>query len=94
MKKAKVLVFTDWFLPGYRAGGPVTSMANLTAHLKDEAEFYIITRDTDYCEEKPYENIVSGEWVKVADNTNVYYVSKHHLTAGHIREAITGTPQA
>jgi len=28
--KKKILVFIDWYLPGYKAGGPVRSMANIS----------------------------------------------------------------
>ncbi|CAN5434615.1 hypothetical protein BH10BAC1_BH10BAC1_14720 [soil metagenome] len=32
MAKKKVLIFIDWYLPGYKAGGPRQSVANLVAH--------------------------------------------------------------
>ena len=54
MSKKKILIFIDWYLPGYKAGGPIQSVANLVANLKEEFEFSIVTRDTDYCEKLPY----------------------------------------
>ena len=33
MKKLKVLIFIDWFKPGYKAGGPTTSNVNIVDHL-------------------------------------------------------------
>ena len=75
----KILIFIDWFLPGYKAGGPISSNANLVDHLKDEFEFYIITRDTDYCETKPYPGINSDTWNLLPNGANVYYVSAPKL---------------
>ncbi len=73
--KKKVLVFIDWFLPGYKAGGPIRSIANLAAHLSNDIEFYIITRDTDYLETSPYPTVKSNQWQEIAPNINVYYFS-------------------
>ncbi len=70
-----ILLFIDWFLPGTKAGGPVRSMANLTDHLSDQFCFWIITRDTDYCETTPYPNVSSNTWVALKPNINVYYAS-------------------
>ena len=37
-----VLVAIDWYLPAYRAGGPIRSIANLVAALGDEIDFRIV----------------------------------------------------
>lgn len=91
MAKRKILIFIDWYLPGYKAGGPIQSVANLVEHLKDEFEFYIITRDTDYCESKPYPTIKSNEWNTLQNGVKVYYFSKDHLTRANIRDLIYKT---
>lgn len=91
MKKKKILIFIDWYLPGYKAGGPIQSVANLVEHLKDELEFYIITRDTDYCESKPYPNVKSNQWTKLQNGVNVYYFSKDQLTRSNIHDLIDKT---
>ncbi|MCK6650671.1 MAG: glycosyltransferase family 4 protein [Bacteroidia bacterium] len=80
MTKKKVLIFIDWYLPGYKAGGPIQSVANLVEHLKDEFEFFIVTRDTDYCEVTPYPSVISNEWNKLPNGVNVYYISQNALT--------------
>lgn len=91
MSKKKILIFIDWYLPGYKAGGPIQSVANLVAHFKDEFEFSIVTRDTDYCEEQPYSNIKSNEWNTLSDGTKVYYFSKDNLSRSGIRSLIRKT---
>lgn len=91
MGKKKVLIFIDWYLPGYKAGGPIQSVANLVAHLKYEFDFSIVTRDTDYCESKAYLNVKSDEWNVLDDGTRVYYFSKNNLTRNTVRSLIRQT---
>ncbi len=88
MTKKKVLIFIDWYLPGYKAGGPIQSVANLVEHLKEEFDFFIITRDTDYCEVNPYPSVLSNEWNKLPNGVNVYYISQNTLTKSTIRNLI------
>ena len=33
--KKKILVFVDWYLPGYKAGGQIRSVAAMAGHLKE-----------------------------------------------------------
>ena len=49
MKKDKldVLICIDWFLPAFKAGGPIQSVSNLVEYLKDEFNFWIFTSNTD-----------------------------------------------
>ena len=71
--KKKILVFIDWFLPGYRAGGPIRSCANMIEHLKDEFDFSVITRNSDYCEMVSYSGIISNAWNILPGGTRVFY---------------------
>ena len=76
----KILIFIDWFLPGYKAGGPISSNANLIDHLCNEYEFYVVTRDTDYCENEPYKNIISDSWNTLPNGAKVFYISNEKLS--------------
>ncbi len=78
MKKKKILIFIDWFLPGYKAGGPVRSMANMIEHLANEYEFFIVTRNTDYLETEPYKNIEYDRWVDFQPHVKVFYASPEY----------------
>ncbi|MBA3972082.1 MAG: glycosyltransferase family 4 protein [Bacteroidetes bacterium] len=91
MIKKKVLIFIDWYSPGYKAGGPIQSVLNLVAHLNDYFEFSVITRDTDYCETTPYSTIKSNEWNLLPDGTKVYYFSSDRLTRSNIGKLIRST---
>ncbi len=89
--KKKVLVFIDWYLPGYKAGGPIQSVANLVEHLGGEFEFSIITRDTDYCESVPYAGVKSDEWNELGNGVRVFYFSENGLTHKNISNLIRKT---
>jgi len=72
-KKPRILVFIDWYLPGYKAGGPVTSVANIVARFRDEYEFHVITTNRDYGSDVPYADIEPNRWLKREENLFVYY---------------------
>ena len=46
MKKT-ILIFIDWYLPGYQAGGPIRSIFNLVNLLKDDYDITIVTSNRD-----------------------------------------------
>lgn len=78
-------------MPGYKAGGPIQSVANLIEHLKDEFDFLVLTRDTDYCEITPYASVKSDEWNILPNGTQVYYISKNNLNRSTIKNIIRKT---
>jgi len=80
MPKPRVLVFIDWYLPGYRAGGPVRSMANLVDHLRDRVSFHIVARNTDYTTSDPYPGTVPDSWTPMPGGERVWYASKKGTT--------------
>lgn len=86
MTRKKILISIDWFLPGTKSGGPVRSYANLIDHFKGDFEFYIVTRDTDYCETVPYRQIQQNTWNRLNNNTQVFYLSKDNLNFKKIKE--------
>ena len=91
-KKPIILIFIDWYLPGYKAGGPVRSMANLVDHLEDEVEFLIVTRNTDYMSDKPYPDISPDRWTDYGKNARVHYISKNNLSIKNLKEIVRKTP--
>lgn len=83
----RVLIFIDHFLPGYKAGGPVRSCANMIERLKDRYSFGVVTRDREYLEKEPFEEVQSDAWNE-RDAYQVYYASGGNLGPGMIRERI------
>lgn len=86
-----VLVFIDWYLPGFKAGGPVTSCANMIDALRDKIRFRVVTRNTDYCESSTYEDIESNQWVSRGINEEVMYLSNDQLNYRTIQRIIHET---
>ena len=88
MKKRKVLIFIDWYLPGLNAGGPVRTCANMVSRLNDEFDLKIVTRNTDLKETKPYDSVKSNSWNQRDDNSSVYYFSADQLSLKNIQKLI------
>jgi glycosyltransferase involved in cell wall biosynthesis len=84
--KKKILVFSDWFLPGFKAGGPIRSLANLVNSL--DHEFFIVTRITDHHSSKPYPNIPSNTWVDISSSVHVYYLDENSINDATMRRLI------
>ena len=89
LNKKNILVFIDWYSPGYKAGGPTQSIVNMTQHLEGDFNFKIFTRDTDYTETKPFTTIKSNEWNKVTENVDVYYASEAKVNLTLISKIIS-----
>lgn len=69
----KILILTGRYLPGYKDGGPVRTIKNLTDSLGDEYQFYILTNDRDRGDDLPYLDIQYGVWNDVG-KAKVWYV--------------------
>ena len=78
-----VLVALDWYLPAYRAGGPVRSMANLVEALGDDIDFRIVTGDRDLGADAPLP-VRTGTWHTVG-KAQVLYLSPADQTASQWR---------
>lgn len=73
-RRPRIFVALGTYLPGYKAGGPIRSLANLVDVLKSEFEFYIVTGDRDTGDTKPYSTITPDEWTSVG-GAEVFYTS-------------------
>ena len=47
MSRPRVLVVADYYLPGFRAGGPVRAISNTISRLASGTDFFVVTRDHD-----------------------------------------------
>src|SRR5271165_7102295 len=46
-ERKRVLVCSARYLPGYKSGGPIRSVANMISHLSPYFDFYVLTNDRD-----------------------------------------------
>jgi glycosyltransferase involved in cell wall biosynthesis len=88
--KPRILVLAEYYLPGYRAGGPVRSVSNLVAQLYDDYEWLVVTRDRDHHTRTPYPGIVADRWTRVGPAA-VFYSSPSSLGAGVISRLLRET---
>ena len=79
--KATVLILTDHYLPGYRSGGPVQSIRNMSRALSDEFAFRVLTRDRDLGETQTYPHVIHGRWQSI-EGTKVRYLSRSESMFG------------
>ena len=75
----KVLILMGRYLPGYKDGGPVRTIKNLTDILGNEYDIRIMCHDRDHGDEIPYSNINVNTYNKVG-NAKVYYVKDGKFT--------------
>jgi glycosyltransferase involved in cell wall biosynthesis len=75
----RILTVVGTYLPGYKSGGPIRSVANLIALLGNEFEFYVLTSDRDKGDNQPYPGIQKGIW-HTQGNAQVMYLSPDELT--------------
>ncbi len=74
MKKKKIICFIRYYLPGFKSGGPVRTIANLIDNIGDEYVFHIVTSDRDVYDYKSFQSIKVDNWNK-AYNSKIFYRS-------------------
>jgi glycosyltransferase involved in cell wall biosynthesis len=84
----KVLIIYNWFLPAFKAGGPIQSLANLVRQTSDQYEYYIVCSNNEYHEHTPLKNIVSDKWLNFESKASVYYLSAASLKPQRMRQII------
>ena len=80
----KIFITIPWFLPAFRAGGPVQSIANLVKEYED-VEYFIFCGDTDL-NGGELENITTGEWVRYNDHTRVWYSGPDKISDSMVKQ--------
>ncbi len=88
--RLKILIFVNYYLPGYKSGGPIRTVANLVDNLGEEFDFQIFTVDRDIGENQPYKNISVDSWQKVG-SANVFYASSQYLKSVKIKKILHET---
>ncbi len=90
-KRPVILVLLAHYLPGYKCGGPIRTIANLVDHLGDEFDFKIITSDRDMLETSPFPDVHIDDWNTVG-KAAVFYSSPERLSFRRFARLISETP--
>ncbi len=85
--KPIVLVFCNYYLPGYKAGGGLRTVVNTVELFKDRFDFKIVTFDHDG-DGVPYSSVKINEW-NLIEGAEVYYLSKNNIKFNVVRRLIS-----
>jgi glycosyltransferase involved in cell wall biosynthesis len=86
----KILALVNYYLPGYKGGGPIQSVANMAAMFGDNFQFKVIATDRDHLDPEPYPSVESGEWQQVG-RASVLYVVPGALSFRKLRRILNET---
>ena len=78
MKKT-ILLIINYYLPGYKAGGPIQTITNMVNAIGDSYSFLIVTSDRDVDDRSPYFGIQHQEWIQLG-KALVRYLSPEEET--------------
>lgn len=74
----KLFITYEYFLPAYKAGGPVQSLANLVTNYSN-SDIHIYCRNTDL--DGTVLDVNANQWVQFNNHTKVFYVSGNSKTS-------------
>lgn len=89
--RPRVLVVSDWYLPGRKGGGTVRSLVNLVDWLGDEFEFLVVTRDREPGDAGPFPGVRTGAWQAVG-KASVFYRPPRRVELRFWRDLLASTP--
>lgn len=84
----RLLIFTEYFLPAKRGGGPVTSIRNLVELLHSEYEIGIVCFNHDMNSKDELPGIISDDWNNWEEKARVFYAGKKSLKKNKIEGLI------
>ena len=61
--RKKILLFADWYEPGYKAGGPIRSCVNFVRQMQPDYRIYVFTSDRDLGSSFPYPDVKTDKWL-------------------------------
>jgi glycosyltransferase involved in cell wall biosynthesis len=90
-ERRRVLAMIDWYLPGFKGGGPIRSLANCVAALHGDFDFQVVTSACDHGERTPYAGITPDTWTTAPDGTPAWYCSADAASYRHMRSILAST---
>lgn len=83
----KILLFTDWYAPGFKGGGPIRSAVNFAGEMCRDYDIYICTTDRDLGDTEPYADIEADKWTR-RETIYIFYASPQWLGWRNIKNLI------
>lgn len=85
MSVQSLLIFSRYYLPGYKAGGPIRSIKNLVDLIDQEFSIRIFTGDRDFLDTESYATVPMNHWVHAEEGIHQIYYTTNAL---NIRKVI------
>jgi glycosyltransferase involved in cell wall biosynthesis len=82
----KIFITIPWFVPAFRAGGPVQSVANLVKEFQEGIEYFVFTSDTDLNGAELGE-VEINQWVRFNGHTQVWYAGPEKISDTLVKQA-------
>lgn len=89
--KPIILTFVAHYLPGFKSGGPVRTIANMVEHLGNELDFRIVTADRDALDTSAYPGVEVDAW-NIVGKAHVYYSSPSNRSVSSFARLLRQTP--
>jgi glycosyltransferase involved in cell wall biosynthesis len=87
-EKPKILIFCDYYLPGYKSGGGMRTIVNMVERLHSEFNFLVVTRDHDGCDDlESYKTVKINDWNELG-NAKVFFLPKNRVKISVVKELI------
>ena len=83
-----ILMFTDWYYPAQRAGGPIQSTKNMVNLLAKTHTIKVVCRSTDWGMKSPMENLELNVWMKQVNGVEIMYLSPDKINLKNIKQII------
>jgi glycosyltransferase involved in cell wall biosynthesis len=91
LMKPKILLFCDYYLPGYKSGGGMRTIVNTVERLGNEFDFHIVCRDHDgLADRTPYKTVKINDWNEVG-KAKVFYLSPDKIKLTEVKKLIDET---
>lgn len=74
IKESSILVFSAYYLPGYKGGGPIRTISNMLQRLDKYFKFSLVTSNSDLGDTSPYPAIAYDSWINT-NSINIIYLS-------------------
>ena len=81
----KIFITIPWFVPAFRAGGPVQSVANLVKEFQQGVEYFVFTSDTDL-NGAELEGIEINQWLRYNEHTRVWYAGPEKISDSLVKQ--------
>ncbi|WP_423680130.1 glycosyltransferase [Undibacterium sp. WLHG33] len=73
-EKKTILILAKYYLPGYKAGGPIRTIANFVAKLGGEFNLKLLCLDRDLGDTSRYLEVKNSTWTQVK-NVRIFYLA-------------------